>query len=401
MKVQQILDKKGVRIITLPSPLPIREVAKVMSDERIGTTLMTDKDGNLEGILSERDIIRAISQGGEGAVNIPASKLMVRTLITCTAETDLEYVLALMSEHKIRHLPVMRDDRLIGLISVRDVLDMQRELFSADAKRQEQAAATMRQAKEKAELASRTKTEFLANMSHELKTPLNAIVGFSEALQSGVFGPIGSPQVMDYIGEIGSSGRHLLEIINDILDLSRIETGDRQPTDKMVDLDQIFVGCLRLVSGRAEELGIALGSSSEQRMPKIMADERMIKQMLNNLLSNAIKFTPENGSVTLGASRHENGDLAVWVSDSGMGIAPDQIEHVTEPFNQADGSLARKAEGTGLGLALVSAMMRMHGGTLQIESALHSGTTATLHFPASRVIDAAATEARDNGRLSA
>ena len=216
-----------------------------------------------------------------------------------------------------------------------------------------------------------------------------------------MFGPLGSPQIKEYITDINVSGRHLLEIINDILDLSRIETGDRRPADSMVKLDRIFETCLRLVSNRAEESGIKLGERPEREAAKILADERMVKQMLINLLSNAIKFTPRDGAVNFGTTRIDNGYLSIWVKDTGIGIAADQIERVTEPFGQLDGSLARKAEGTGLGLALVSAMMQMHGGTLEIESVLGNGTTVTLHFPAHRVIGAAAIQGGTKSRLSA
>jgi signal transduction histidine kinase len=334
MQVQQILDKKGSRIITLSCHLPVLIIAKVMATERIGTVMMVDDAGKLVGILSERDIIRVISQEGANIVALPASELMTKSLITCSPDTGLEDVLTLMSNHSIRHLPVLDGDDLVGLISVRDVLDGQREMLIADAAIREQAAAAMQHSIEKAELANRAKTEFLANMSHELKTPLNAIVGFSESLQSGVFGPLGSPQIKEYITDINVSGRHLLEIINDILDLSRIETGDRRPADSVVSLDRMFETCLRLVSKRANDAGIKLGERPELDVAEILADKRMVKQMLSNLLSNAIKFTPRDGTVIFGATRNDNGDLSMWVKDTGIGIAADQIERVTEPFGQ-------------------------------------------------------------------
>jgi signal transduction histidine kinase len=252
MQVQHILDRKGTRIITLSCHLTVLSVAKIMADERIGTVMIVDDTGKLAGILSERAIIRLLSKNGGDIVSLPASDLMTKKLITCSAETDLEDVLRLMSEHTIRHLPVLRDGELAGLISVRDVLDMQREMFAEDVRRQERAAGAMEQAKEKAEIANRAKTEFLANMSHELKTPLNAIVGFSESLVSGTFGPIGSPQIIEYIQEIHSSGVHLLDFINDILDLSRIESGERLPLDKDIDLRRTFETCVGLISKRAQ-----------------------------------------------------------------------------------------------------------------------------------------------------
>mgnify|MGYP003987329859 FL=1 len=401
MQVQQILDKKGDRIITMSCHLPVLTVSKVMAKERIGTVMMVDDAGALAGILSERDIIRLVSQDSGASIDQPASALMTTSLVTCTPETDLEDVLSLMSEHTIRHLPVMRDGELAGLISVRDVLDAQRDMFVADLQRQTQAAEAMKLAKEKAEIANRTKTEFLANMSHELKTPLNAIVGFSESLVTDTFGPIGSPKVKEYIEEIHSSGLHLLGIINDILDLSRIETGERLPAESDVDLRQTIENCLRLMSKRAVTAKIALTTDISQGLFGIRADARMVKQMLMNLLSNAVKFTPAGGSVTLKASLGDDRGLEIAISDTGIGIAEDQFETMLEPFSQADGSLTRQEEGLGLGLALVASMMLLHDGRLEIASELGRGTTATLHFDSSRVLSDNAPAQTASGRLSA
>jgi signal transduction histidine kinase len=397
MQVQQILDRKGARIVTLSSDLPVSQVAKVMAEERIGTAMMADGNGRLIGILSERDIIRCIAGRGDIA-GLPASALMSRSLITCTPDTDLEDVLTLMSEHTIRHLPVVVGNEVVGLISVRDVLDLQRELFIADMERRKQTEAAMRQAKEEAELASRTKSEFLANMSHELKTPLNAIVGFSDTLKLEAFGPLGSPQNRDFIAAIHKSGQHLLEIINDILDISRIETGARQPVDGRVDISRMMESCRRLINERAQTADIDVSTGLGSWTGEILGDERMIKQMLMNLLTNAVKFTPRGGRVTLHAMVGTDGGLALAVSDTGIGIARENIEKVLEPFSQIDGSLSRKFEGTGLGLALVNAMMQVHGGTVEIDSAPGEGTSVTLHFPPTRVL---ATPAAADRRLSA
>ena len=163
----------------------------------------------------------------------------------------------------------------------------------------------------------------------------------------------------------------------------------------------MFETCLRVVSKRANDAGIKLGERRELDVAEILADERMVKQMLINLLSNAIKFTPRDGTVNFGATRNDDGDLSLWVKDTGIGIAADQIERVTEPFGQVDGSLARKADGTGLGLALVSAMMQVHGGTLKIESVLGSGTIVALYFPENRVINAATIRGEHDSRRSA
>jgi len=385
MQVQQILDRKGARIVVLSSELPVSEVAKVMAEERIGTAMMADRDGRLIGIISERDIIRWIAENGGDIGNLRAGALMSRSLITCAPDTDLEDVLRLMSENTIRHLPVMRGGEVVGLISVRDVLDLQRELFVADMERRKQTEAAMRQAKEEAELASRTKTEFLANMSHELKTPLNAIVGFSESLKTEAFGPLGSPQNRDFVAEIHRSGQHLLEIINDILDISRIETGARRPADSRIDIGRMVGSCLRLIAERARDAEVAICFEPPSCTAELVGDGRMVKQMLMNLLDNAVKFTPGGGAVTLRATTAVEGGMALSVSDTGIGMPPDSIDKVLAPFGQIDGSLSRKFGGTGLGLALVNAMMRVHDGAVEIDSAPGAGTTVTLRFPAPRV----------------
>ena len=401
MQVQQILDKKGERKITLSCHLSILAIAKVMASERIGTVMMVDDAGNLAGILSERDIIRVVSQDGGDSIGQPASDLMTTSLITCTPETDLEDVLSLMSEHTIRHLPVIRGSELAGLISVRDVLDAQRDMVAADMQRQREAAEIMKEGKEKAEIASRAKTEFLANMSHELKTPLNAIVGFSESLISDTFGPIGSPKIKEYIEEIHGSGLHLLAIINDILDLSRIETGDRQPAERDLDLRRTIENCLGLMTKRAQDATVSISADISSDIYGIKADARMVKQILMNLLSNAVKFTQPGGSVSLTVVLEHEGELNIAIRDTGIGIPEDLIETMLEPFSQADGSLARREEGTGLGLALVASMMRLHDGSVTINSVPGQGTTVTLRFGAHRVLKAASEDQTNSGRLTA
>ncbi len=384
MKVQLILDRKGDRLITLAHDLPVVVVAEVMAEERIGTAIMVDHDGELAGIISERDIVKCIAENGSDIVSQPASEIMTGSPITCSPDTSLEEVLSQMSEHTIRHLPVLRDDNLMGMISVRDVLDLQRELLITDVERRVKTEAAMKQAIEEAELANRAKTEFLATMSHELKTPLNAIVGFSESLHSETFGPLGSSRNKDFIADIHASGKHLLEIINDILDIARIETGDRRPDDSMVDVQRIASTCLRMISERAQQARIGISGDITSSALRLRVDERMLKQMLMNLLTNAVNFTPHGGAVTLHSSVNDEGELVISVTDNGIGIAPDKIEKIIEPFNQVDGSLTRNVEGAGLGLALVNAMMQLHDGSLDITSALGEGTTVMLHFPANR-----------------
>ena len=241
-------------------------------------------------------------------------------------------------------------------------------------------------AKEQAELANRTKSEFLANMSHELRTPLNAIIGFSEIVAGELFGPIGAPRYVEYAHDIHTSGIHLLSIISDILDLSKIEAGRRELTESAIDLYDAAESSLRLVRGRAENSGVRLVNGIVRgAAPRLLADERAVKQILLNLLSNAVKFTPEGGRVAVGAELRSDGSLAVSVDDTGIGIAPENIPRALAPFSQVDSSLTRRYEGTGLGLPLVKSLIELHGGTLQLESEEGKGTVATIVFPAERV----------------
>ncbi len=234
--------------------------------------------------------------------------------------------------------------------------------------------------------ANSTKSEFLAHMSHELRTPLNAIIGFSEIVAGELFGPIETRRYVEYAGDIHSSGVHLLSIINDILDLAKIEAGRRELSEGVIDLQETAAAALRLVRGRAENGNIRLVNDiSRGNVPLLQADERAVKQMLLNLLSNAVKFTPKGGLVVVSAELRANRSLAVTVSDTGIGIAPENIPRALAPFGQVDNTVSRSTEGTGLGLPLVNALMDLHGGRFELESDVGNGTRATLVFPADRV----------------
>jgi signal transduction histidine kinase len=235
--------------------------------------------------------------------------------------------------------------------------------------------------------ASHAKSNFLALMSHELRTPLNAIIGFSEVLGGEMFGALGNGRYRDYAHDIHGAGRHLLALINDILDLSKAEAGKFELHCEEIAPKDLIGECMRLMRGRAMEARLSLTSGTDGDIPSLNGDRLRVKQILLNLLSNAVKFTPPGGAVRVTAERGMEGSLVLAVSDTGIGIAPEFLQAALEPFRQIASPFARNVEGTGLGLALAKALMECHGGTLELESALNLGTTARLFFPASRIVE--------------
>jgi signal transduction histidine kinase len=241
----------------------------------------------------------------------------------------------------------------------------------------------LRHAEHATKEASRVKVEFLAKISHELRTPLNAIIGFSELMMRDKRG-LPNEQYRSYISDIHSSGRHLLDIINDILDFAKAEAGQLVLFESNVDVQQVAQAIERLLGPRARDSGIDLKIRIPADLPLIWCDERKLKQMLLNLVNNAVKFTPSGGVVEISARLDLEG-YVVAVRDSGIGIAEDDLGRVMEPFVQAETTLSRRQEGTGLGLALVKSMIEIHGGRLRLESALGTGTSAELVFPTERI----------------
>jgi len=241
-------------------------------------------------------------------------------------------------------------------------------------------------AKETAEYADRAKSEFLANMSHELRTPLNAILGFSEIIENLTMGRDALDRYKEYAADIHTSGRHLLELLSDILDLSKIEAGAMQLFTEQLNVRELIEKSLGLLGDRADRARVKLKIDCADNLPDLSADERMMKQIFVNLISNSVKFTEAGGVVTVGAERTENSGVTLFVTDTGIGIAEDQIDKALSVFGQVDGSVERKFQGTGLGLPLVRSLAELHGGDLEIESEIGVGTTVRVNFPCSSVV---------------
>jgi signal transduction histidine kinase len=238
-----------------------------------------------------------------------------------------------------------------------------------------------------ADAANRAKSQFLAAMSHELRTPLNAVIGFAEMLKTEPFGPLGHKRYLEYVGDIRDSGTHLLALINDILDLTRLDEGVLTLEEEEIDLHDLIGSAMRMLLGLAAVAEVGLDRSIAPRLPRLLGDKRRLRQVLVNLLSNAVKFTPAGGRITVRAYRAGE-ELALAVEDSGIGIVAEDIPKAFERFGQIDSTLARKYEGTGLGLPLSRRLVELHGGRLILESEPGRGTTVTAFLPQARILGA-------------
>ncbi len=258
-------------------------------------------------------------------------------------------------------------------------------LTLTDITERKQTEVTLREAKEEAERGHRAKASFLANISHELRTPLNAIVGFSEIMREEMIGPIQPPIYRSYVEDINDAGLHLLDLINDILDMSKAEAGMTDLSCTVVDVAAVLAAAMRMMAHRAELGFVRIVDDIPPGLPRLHADERRLRQIALNILSNAVKFTEEGGMVSVSVRVDEAG-FAIVVADTGIGMSDDDLVLVAEPFAQADSRLSRRHDGTGLGLPLTKALVEAHDGRMEIESRPGVGTTVVIMFPPDRVV---------------
>ncbi len=337
----------------------------------------------IHGITPEQYVAQMQSTEADAARAHPDDRERLhRELQAAQAERrlwDLEYRVLRPdgSERVVRELgqPVLDGQgRLVRSIgTIQDITDLK------------QSERQLLQAKLEAEAANRTKSEFLANMSHELRTPLNSILGFTQVMEEQLFGPMGNARYVEYAGNILQSGRHLLDIINDILDISKIEAGEVDLIEEDLDVPATIDACIGMLQDRDTPGGAPIRRIGPHTLPLLRADSRLVRQILLNLLSNARKFTAEDGRIDIDA-RDEGGQIVIRVHDTGCGIAPEDLEKILEPFGQSRATAMLSHQGVGLGLYLSARFMELHEGRLTIDSAVDEGTTVSLLFPAARRI---------------
>jgi signal transduction histidine kinase len=349
--------------------------------------------------LMEAELVEALKAApvrpGQGATGQTATLRVPVQLPDILKEqeftgTRARPIFARFGYRSVLAVPLLREGRVLGALTIwrKQAGDFSPEIanllqtFATQSALAIQNARLFREIEDKSrqiEAANRHKSEFLANMSHELRTPLTAIIGFSEVLSDKLFGELNDKQ-NEYMGDIVSSGRHLLSLINDILDLSKVEAGRMELDVTQFDLPLAIDNALILIRERATRHGIKVEHYIDERVGEIVGDERKFKQILLNLLSNAVKFTPEGGSISVSAALAEDA-VEVTVSDTGIGIAPENQQAIFEEFRQVGTDAAKKREGTGLGLTLTKKFVELHGGTIRVESAVGKGSTFTFTLP--------------------
>jgi len=344
---------------------------------RRASTLL-DRYGQQLGYLTERQHLEVARQVTQDMLERRV-KEKTAELEKANADLQTEISVRRRTEEALRLSERRLQERVTQLEQAEQSLRTQSEEMS-------QIAGQLRVARDEAVAADRSKSEFLAAMSHELRTPLNAIIGFSEMMKIETLGPVGSPQYRGYASDIYHAGSHLLALINDILDLSKVESGADELHEDTISVPDFVESVVGLVRHRAHNGEVELKLEVRDDLSVLLADERKLKQILVNLVSNAVKFTEAGGTVTLRAWCRPESGFVFQVVDTGIGMAPEDIPKALSQFGQIDSDLNRKYEGTGLGLPLAKSLVELHGGYLDLQSAVGTGTTVTVRFPANRIV---------------
>ncbi|MEM1139713.1 MAG: response regulator [Pseudomonadota bacterium] len=404
---RRILARRLVRRgFTVVEAEGAQQALEILDDQDVALILLDYMMPGMNGV-EMLEVVRQRHSASELPIIMVTAKAEPETIADCLNKGANDYVTKPISfpvvlarmEAQIKRIEAEHDLREANTVLEQRVEERTTELRQINGRlreeivRREDVEQGLRRAKKEAEearvlaeAASESKSAFLANMSHELRTPLTAILGFSELILTGIKGPIQPPDYATYITDIEQSGKHLLALIDDILDMSKVEAGKFELECEPTDIEEIADHCMRLVHYRAQKSGIALKMALQPDLPEIEVDQRCLKQILLNLLSNAVKFTPHGGEVKLIAGQLDDGQMLLCVRDTGIGISEDHIKRVLEPFEQVENSFRRTKGGTGLGLPLAKSLAELHGGTLDLRSKIEAGTEVRVYFPASVVL---------------
>lgn len=388
--VSQQLRQLVLAIPPLRSDLRCVDVyERFVADPELLTAAVIDADGVPLGLVNRHEFFlelahqygRALYDRKPITVLMKAEPLIVDVDASLDALNDR--IVSDAQSALLRGFIVTRHGRYLGVGTALSLLQLNVQHMQARASELDEARCN-------AEQANRAKSQFLAGMSHELRTPLNAILGFSEIIRDRSLGGIDVAKLREYADDIHQSGRHLLNVVNDVLDMAKIEAGKVELEDNQIDIGDSIERSIKFLATHAEAADVALETRVPAGLPLLRADEVKLRQVLLNLLSNAVKFTPGGGHVRVEAAADRRRGLTITVQDTGIGIAPPDIPHVLQPFGQADSGFARKYDGAGLGLPLARSIVELHGGDLILDSAVGVGTTVRVRLPADRLIADAA-----------
>ena len=378
----KIYDLSGLTVFST-------EAAQIGDDKSGNAGFISARKGHVVSEVSHRDRFSAFEQEISDR-DVLASYVPIET--GAGANTRIEGVFEVYYDLTELLARVNRSTENQALIVVATLAALYMLLLAAIYRHDRVAAGQYRQnlalAAEAAAASeqNRVKSEFLANMSHELRTPLNAILGFSDSMRAEIFGPLGGERYKVYMNDIWESGKHLLGIVDDVLDMSKVETGKLEIDPVELRLEDIFTACGRMMTPSCEKKNITLAIDLPDVPVRLLADERRINQMMLNIASNAVKFSPEGSDINASARISDTGALEIAIRDHGCGIAEEDIETVLKPFGQAASAYARSEGGTGLGLPITKSFAELHGGTLKIASVVGEGTIVTIVFPPERVL---------------